>query len=329
MRDMADQINWDYAVIERMDSTKLSTQLIPFNLGKAVLQRDPAHNLALLPGDVVTVVSQKDLRLPQEKQARLVRLEGEVVAPGIYQAQAGETLPQLLKRLGGVTPQAYVYGIEFNRETVRKRQQENLDVLIRKLEAQSQSQAAFVMANRGGAETAAMAQAMQQQQTQLKSQIDRLKSTRSNGRLALEMDTQASSLAALPALPLEDGDHILVPTIPGFVAAFGSVNNENVFIYKPGKTVADVLKSAGVMEDAEVAQIFVLRADGSIVAKRDSSAWFGSNFESMAMMPGDTVVVPAQLDRESKYTMVTRFVKDWTQILSNLGLGLAAIKSLQ
>jgi hypothetical protein len=49
----------------------------------------------------------------------------------------------------------------------------------------------------------------------------------------------------------------------------------------------------------------------------------------MAMMPGDTVVVPAQLDRESKYTMVTRFVKDWTQILSNLGLGLAAIKSLQ
>ena len=50
-----------------------------------------------------------------------------------------------------------------------------------------------------------------------------------------------SSLASLPALPLEDGDRILVPATPGFVSAFGSVNNENVFIYKQGKTVAEVL----------------------------------------------------------------------------------------
>ena len=147
--------------------------------------------------------------------------------------------------------------------------------------------------------------------------------------MALELDVQASTLAALPALPLEDGDSIMVPSIPGFVAAFGSVNNENVFIYKSGKTVADVLKSAGVMEDAELSQTFVLRADGSIVSKRDNTGWFGGNFESLFMMPGDTVVVPAQLDRESKYTMVTRFVKDWTQIFSNFGLGVAAIKSIQ
>jgi protein involved in polysaccharide export with SLBB domain len=329
IRNMVDQINWDYAVIERMDSTRLNTQLIPFNLGKAVLQRDPAHNLALLPGDVVTILSQKDLRLPQERQSRLVRIEGEVAAAGVYQALPGETLPQLIKRIGGLSPQAYVFGIEFSRESVRKRQQENLDVLIKKLEAQSQSQAAAVTANRG-AEAVAQAQVIQmQQQAQLKSQIDRLKAAQSSGRLALELDTSAASLAALPALPLEDGDRIVVPSVPGYVAALGSVNNDNVFIYKPGKTVADVLRSAGVMEDAEVAQIFVLRADGSIVSRRDKSGWFGGNFESLAIMPGDTVVVPAQIDRESRYTMVTRFVKDWTQIFSNFGLGVAAIKSIQ
>ena len=330
IRDMMEQINWDYAVIERLDPIKLTTQLIPFNLGKAVLQRDPAHNLSLLAGDIVTILSQKDLRMPQEKQVRLVRIEGEVAAPGVYQAQSGETLPQLLKRIGGLTPQAYVYGVEFSRETVRKRQQENLDVLIRNLEAQSQSQAAITIANRGGADAASQAQVIQmQQQAQLKSQIDRLKTSKSNGRLALELDAQSLTLAALPALPLEDGDSIIVPSVPGFVAAFGSVNNENVFIYKSGKTVADVLKSAGLMEDAELSQTFVLRADGSIVAKRDNSGWFSGNFESLVMMPGDTVVVPAQLDRESKYTMVTRFVKDWTQIFSNFGLGVAAIKSIQ
>lgn len=327
IRSMADQINWDYAVIERMDRSKLSTQLIPFNLGKAVLQKDPAHNLTLQAGDVVTILSQNDLRLPQDRQTRLVRVEGEVAAPGMYQTLPGETLPQLLKRVGGLTPQAYVFGTEFNRESVRARQQENLDLLTRRLEAQLQSQASSISANRG-ADPAQALQQQQQQQAQLKSQIDRLKLAKSNGRMALELDPQAQSLATLPALPLEDGDRILVPAVPGFVAAFGSVNNENVFVYKSGKTVADVLKSAGLTEDAEPDQAFVLRADGSIIARRDRSGLFGGGFESIPVMPGDTVVVPAQIDRESRYTAITRTFKDWTQILSNFGLGVAAINSI-
>jgi len=328
VRGMADQINWEYAVIERMDRTLLSTVLVPFNLGKAVLQRDPANNLLLQAGDVVTILSQNDLRLPQDRQSRLVRVEGEVAAPGVYQAQPGETLPQLLRRVGGLTPQAYVFGAELSRESVRVRQQQNLDVLIRRLEAQSQAQSSSIAANRGG-ESAAQAQLLlQQQQAQLKGQIERLKSFKSNGRLALELDPQAQTLATLPALPLEDGDHVLIPSVPGFVSALGSVNNENVFIYRPGKTVGDIIKSAGLTEDAEPSQAFVLRADGSIVARRDRSGLFGGGFEGLAVMPGDTVVVPAQIDRESGYNFTVRAMKDWTQILANLGLGAAAIKTL-
>jgi protein involved in polysaccharide export with SLBB domain len=328
VRSMADQINWEYAVIERMDPTRLSTTLIPFNLGKAVLEKDSANNLPLLPGDVVTIMSQNDLRLPQERQSRLVRVEGEVAAPGVYQVQAGETLPQLLRRLGGLTGQAYVFGTEFNRESVRQRQQENLDSLIRRLEAQAQSQATSVASN-SRAETQAQAQAvLQQQQAQLKAQIDRLRTMRSNGRMALELDPAGKALGTLPDVPLEDGDRVLVPSTPSFVAAFGSVNNENVFLYKPGKTVADVIKSAGLTDDADPTQAFVLRADGSIVAKRDRSGVFGGNFESLALMPGDTVVVPAQVDRETGYNFTVRALKDWTQILANFGLGVVAFKNL-
>ena len=329
IRNMVDQINWDYAVIERLDRTKLSTQLIPFNLGKAVLQKDPAHNLPLLPGDVVTILSQGDLLVPVERQSRLVRLEGEVATPGVYQTLPGETLPQLIKRIGGLTPEAYVFGTELSRESVKKRQQQNLDTLIRRLEAQSQSQQGTPVANRNSTGSADQTAAiLQLQQAQLKSQIERLKSFKSNGRLALELDPRNPSLAALPDLPLEDGDRIMVPSTPGFVAAFGSVNNENMFIYRNGKTVGDVIKSAGLTEDAEPSQAFVLRADGSIISRNDRSGWFGSNFESVAMMPGDTLVVPAQLDRESRYNAFIRGAKDWTQILSNLGLGVAALNSL-
>jgi len=328
IRSMADQINWDYAVIERMDRNRLSTQLIPFNLGKAVLQRDPAHNLPLQSGDVVTILSQNDLRLPQDRQNRLVRVEGEVAAPGVYQTTPGETLPQLLRRIGGLTSQAYVFGAELARESVRQRQQENLDTLTRRLESQAQAQARSTASNLSGDRAAQASALQQQQQFQIKNQIDRLKSLKSNGRVALELDTNAQTLAALPALPLEDGDRILIPSVPGFVSAFGAVNNENAFIHKPGKTVADVIKSAGLTEDAEPDQAFVLRADGSIVSRRDSSGLFGGNFESIQVMPGDTVVVPAQLDRENRYNFVTRALKDWTQILANFGLGVAAFKTI-
>ena len=328
LRSRIDQINWEYAVIKRMDRSKLSTQLIPFNLGKMVLNKDPAHNLVLQAGDVVTIFSQNDLRLPQERITRMVQVEGEVAAPGLYQALPGETLPELLKRVGGITPQAYVFGLEFSRVSVRTRQQENLDTLIRRLESQVQGKGATLTANLG-ADRADQAQVIQQQQqAQLNAQIARLRTLQSNGRVSLELDPQAHTLASLPNLPLEDGDRIVVPSTPGFVAAFGSVNNENVFIYRQGKTVADILASAGLTEDAEPSQAFVLRADGSIIARQDRSGFFGGSFESMQVMPGDTVVVPAQIDRESRYNAIVRGAKDWTQILSNFGLGVVALSRI-
>lgn len=328
VRGLADQINWEYAVIERLNRNTLATELVPFNLGKAVLQRDPANNLPLQAGDVVTILSQSDLRLPQDRQTRLVRVEGEVAAPGVYQTLPGETLPQLLQRIGGLTPQAYLFGTELQRESVRNRQQENLDILIRRLESQGQAQSSSVVANRGSDNAAQAQLVLQAQQAQINGQIQRLKALKSSGRMALELNPKARDLASLPSLPLEDGDHIVVPPTPGFVAAFGSVNNENVFIYKPGKTVGDVVKSAGLTEDAEPDHAFVLRADGTIVARRDRSGFFGGSFESLEMMPGDTLVVPAQVDRESRYNFWTRALKDWTQIFSNFGLGVAALKTI-
>ncbi|MFM7000907.1 MAG: SLBB domain-containing protein [Limnohabitans sp.] len=343
VKGQVDQINWDYAVVERLNKAELRTDLIPFNLGKAVLQKDPAHNIELQPGDVLTVMSSTDLRLPTERQTRLVRIEGEVAAPGIHQVLPGETLPQLIARVGGLTAQAYVFGTEFTRESVRKQQQQNLDQIIRRLEAQSQSANATLTANLT-AERAAQATALQQQQqAQQRAQIDKLKALRSQGRVSLELDPDktgasaprtdntASALQAalqqLPNVPLEDGDAILVPPQPAFVAVAGSVNNENVLIYKSGRTVGDVIKAAGLAEDAEASEAFVLRADGSVLSRR-SQGWF-STFDGTKVMPGDTLIVPAKVDRESTYNFIVRGLRDWTQIFSNLGIGAAAIKTLR
>ena len=327
IRGFAEQINWEYAVIQRLNKAELKTELIPFNLAKAVIDKDPAHNLQLQPDDVVTIMNSADLRLPVAKQTRLVRIEGEVASPGVYQAQPGETLPQLIQRAGGLTPQAYLYGTEFTRESVRKQQQQNLDQLIRRLESQLQSAGATLAANLTGERALQSQTLQQQQQQQMQSQINRLKTLRSKGRVALELDADVKKADALPPLPLEDGDALLIPSQPAFVSAAGSVNNENVMIHRPGRTVGDVLKAAGLTEDAEPSQAFVLRADGSVLS-RNSTGWF-SSFEGAKVMPGDTLVVPPKVDRETSYNFLVRALRDWTQIFSNLGIGAAAIKTLR
>ena len=61
---------------------------------------------------------------------------------------------------------------------------------------------------------------------------------------------------------------------------------------------------------------------------RRSAGWL-SSFERTAVMPGDTVIVPPKVDRETSYNFVVRALRDWTQIFSNLGIGAAAIRTLR
>src|SRR4029079_15283693 len=97
----------------------LTTTLLPFNLGKAIVESDPQNNLPLQPGDVITIFSKEDIQVPIAKQTKFIRVEGEVAAPGVYQVQQGETLRQLLARVGGLSPNAYLFGSTFTRESTR------------------------------------------------------------------------------------------------------------------------------------------------------------------------------------------------------------------
>src|SRR5580658_3388523 len=116
---VAPEIDWDYAVIERTNTTDLTTTLVPFHLGRVVLDGDDQENYELQPGDVVTVFSQADIDVPQRQQTKLVRLEGEFVASGVYSVRPGETLRDLVERAGGVTSDAYLFGSSFTRESTR------------------------------------------------------------------------------------------------------------------------------------------------------------------------------------------------------------------
>jgi protein involved in polysaccharide export with SLBB domain len=240
----------------------------------------------------------------------------------------GDTLQALIQRAGGFTPQAYVYGLEFSREETRQRQRENLAAAIVRLEGLSAVQTARDAANRrddatGAATTAAVSAAATQ------AQLARLRAIQPSGRIALELDPGAGSLTGVPDVPLDGGDRIVVPARPGFVTVAGAVVNSNAFLWRPGRTVGEYLRLAGADEAAETANMFVLRADGTVSHAGDSRGFFGrNNLESQVMQPGDALIVPSQIDFETWGRAFVRNLKDFATIFTGFGIGIAAIHNL-
>jgi polysaccharide export outer membrane protein len=310
--------NWEYAVVERLNYDQLSTVLIPFNLGKAVLKGDPEQNLELHPGDIVTVFSSEDIQVPVAAQSKFVRLEGEVAAPGVYQVLPGETLRQLLARVGGVTPNAYIYGAEFTREAVRVRQQKRLDEFLDQLSQEVERLANTAALTREDAEIARLRAESQRRL------VERLREIKATGRIVLELHPDRMQLKDIPEIVLEDGDRFFIPHRPSTVSVIGAVYNSNAMLYRPDRRVEDYLALAGgPTKDGDTGSIYVVRADGTVISKRQSSWIVG--FYGELIMPGDTIFVPEQLE---KYRL-TRELKDWTQIFMNFALGVAGLKVLK
>jgi protein involved in polysaccharide export with SLBB domain len=309
-------IDWGYAVIERQSKENLTTSLLPFNLGKLVLEGDASQNLELVPGDVVTIFSKADIRVPQAQQTRYVRLEGEVVSSGVYSVLPGETLRHLVQRAGGLSPDAYLYGSEFTRESTRRVQQQRLNEYIDQITLQVSTNST---SNRGltPQDSAAMAAAQQQNQNVINS----LRQVRATGRIVLEMPVDANNISQLPDLPLEDGDRFIVPRVPSTVSVNGAVYNQNSFVYDPSRRVGSYIRLAGgANRDADKNRAYVIRASGSVLSKQYSSSLRGSSFESLHIYPGDTVIVPLNLTKGN----TLRTVVSVAQIVGQLGIAIAA-----
>lgn len=315
------EINWDYAVVQRMNPVDLTSHLLPFNLGRAIDQCASPDNLALEAGDVITIFSQRDLAVPLEERTKFVSIEGEVKVAGIYRVKPGETLRDVVKRAGGLTPNAYLYAADFRRESARVEQQKQIEKMVEETDNELRVKAASVAANA----TSENALATQEQIKAEQDLLNKMRSIQATGRIVLELRPGDNSVNALPALTLEDGDQLIIPPRPATVDVLGAVYNPNSFIYKPGRTVGDYLGQAGGgTREADVRRVFVVRADGSVISRQGRrESWF-DNFESQRLMPGDSIVMPEKIRTGS----VLHSIRDWTAMFSQVGLGAAAIQTV-
>lgn len=322
IKQTSPEINWDYASVQRFNEDDLSSSLLPFNLGKAISDPADANNLLLQPGDVVTIYSQADIKVPLAKQPKYVRLEGEFAVAGVYELKEGETLQQLIARVGGFTPSAYLYGAEFTRESAREAQQQQLDAFTDRLERDVERTTSIKAQNLVSPEEAAGLSATAQSQRNL---VAKLKQIRATGRVVLGLPPWQNDARALPDFVLEDGDRFVVPYRVATVNVIGAVYNENSFLHKADRSVSYYVRQAGGGTPmADKRHIFVVRADGSLIQKGRGDGWFTGGVGSVKLMPGDTVIIPERLER----TALLRGLRDWTAILSQVTLGAAALRTL-
>jgi protein involved in polysaccharide export with SLBB domain len=319
-----DLINWNYAVIERVDPKSLKPSLLPFDLGKLVLNHDASQNLELEPGDTVTIFSQSDIRVPLDEQVKYVEFEGEVVHPGYYSVLPGETLRDLLRRAGGLTPRAYLYGSEFTRESTRVLQQQRLNDYVRDLTLEGErGTQALAMSGSGGSASADVAAS----RTVTETMVSRLSQIRATGRIVLQFQPKSSSLNDVPAMKLENGDKFVVPFAPENINVVGAVYDQNSYVYEKGRKLGYYLQLAGGSNhNADWRHSFLIRADGSVVSRDHlhGSGFWRNSFEDLKLNPGDSLVVP---DKTLHPTALRGFLA-WSQIFSQLALGAAAVRVL-
>lgn len=319
---LAPEIDWDYAVIERLDPETLKTKLVPFDLGKLVLNHDPSQDIELKPGDVVTIFSEADIRLPLAQQTKMVKLEGEFAHAGSYTVKPGESLRQLVERAGGFTQAAYLYGSQFSRESTRKIQQERIDEYVQTVQMEMQ-RATMSMIAAGTATAGSNGQTAAQTSSQ--ELISRLRQVRATGRIVLEFRPGSKGVDSLPNIALEDGDVFVVPSVPASVNVVGAVYNQNSFLYSHSRRVSDYMHMAGgPNRNSDYRHAFIIRADGEVVSRSAYHGAWDNSFDGLHLYPGDTIVVP---DKTIKPPAL-RAITDWSTVFSQLALGVVYLRTL-
>jgi len=260
-------------------------------------------------------------RLPNWTAQRVVEVIGEVRFPGSYPVKRGETLLELLERAGGLTEEAFAEGAVFLRESLRKKEQDQLDAMSLRLESDL---AAIDL------EKAQASDETQRSAGMASSLLKQLKATKAVGRLVIDLPLLLASrnsswdrgedeedIEFEEDILLKDGDKLMVPGLTQEVTILGEVQHATSHLFREGRSVQQYInRSGGMTYRADEDRVYVVRANGAVVPSH-STNWFGSNLE---VRPGDTIVVPLDAERMKPLTLWTNV----SQIIYQIGIAAAS-----
>jgi protein involved in polysaccharide export with SLBB domain len=267
----------------------------------ALLRGDVAADVTLAPYDYLNVKEVSRWRGEES-----ITLRGEVTFPGTYPIRRGETLSSVLVRAGGLTDLAFPEGSVFTRREAAVREREQTEVLARRIE---RDLAAISISEPNASETISNGQAL----------ITQLRTSVATGRLVIRLDDVVVGVTEADIV-VKDGDQLLVPDRQQEVTVLGEVQYATSHVFERGLSRDEYIsKSGGLTQRADRKRIYVVRANGEVVAE-SGVRWF-SRGSTTAMRAGDTVVIPLDVDQPlARWSAIT-------QIVYNLAIAAAAVNS--
>jgi polysaccharide biosynthesis/export protein len=297
---------------EVRDGTRRVADLIPIDLA-AIIAGDGLADMELKSFDFLNIKQVSEWR-----RQGSVELRGEVRFPGAYPIEHGELLSSVIARAGGLTEQAFEQGSVFLREDLRRRERDQIERLINRFEADLATMA--LQASRA----AAMQGARTEQSFAVgQALLTQLRRAQPMGRLVIDLPAVLRG-DETHDIVLRDGDELVIPQRSQEVMVLGEVQYATSHIYQPGLSRGEYINaSGGLTSNADKRRIYIVRANGAVVAGDGSRRWFRGD-GGMDIRPGDTIVAPMDVDRVPALALW----QSSTTILYNLAIAVAAIGSL-
>ena len=251
--------------------------------------------------------SLRILQLPNYIAKETVTLEGEVMFPGTYTIQRGESLSDVIKRAGGLNEFAFAKAAVFTRKGLRELEAERIASYKEQL-------ASDIAASNIDHQSSDSKIAIEDAEYLLRN----LSSVKPVGRMVINLDGLIENPKEHDVL-LKDGDSLRIPRYRQAVTVVGEVQFATSHRFTKKLKADDYVDmSGGITQKADGKRMYVVRANGSVFLPQ--KCWL---CRSPKMEAGDTIIVPLDADRIKPLTLWTSV----SQIIYQIALGAAAVAS--
>jgi len=292
---------------EVADPTSSQTIIVEINEGVV-----SDLNIALQPYDVITVLGDAGFRTQRQ-----VKIEGEVLFPGIYTiSREDERISDVIKRAGGLTSYAYTEGASLKRTGVsklkaeEKKEKERLKREMLKNSDKDQDTTDDATEREDDELTAVNPNAKNKALAKVSQQGVSTPEIEPSDLVGIELNKILANPYQRGDLLVLDGDIITVPKELETVKVMGEVLNPNNVVYVKGKSLKYYVNQAGGFTDnALKKRVFVQYANGAVKGKDGGYP---------EVKPGAEIVVPKRAPREKMN------VQAWV----GLGTGIASLAAI-
>lgn len=285
------------------DPTKITLQSLVKRKGALVRGKLKILNMELVGTGSVVLDGQYYVEVPfliNEIATGVVTLSGEVMRPGEYVIARDETVHDVIKRAGGLSPVAYPLGAVFSRKTLKKSEQNNNEILASQLEK------AVIQIASSESENA------EQQAKSLMAYAEQLRTMPTTGRMSVNVAYEREDTPVY----MQNDDRLFIPKRPSHVFIMGAVGKDTSASYAPGKTPDDYMNAAGgPTKIADLKNSYLLLPNGeSRPLSRDSQ-----------IPPGAVIVVVPRTDRLS----ILGLTELISRVMGNIATSVLAINNVK